>query len=148
MCSMSFLNSLNIAGSALTAERFRMNIIAQNIANQNVTRTEDGGPYRRKQVVFQERRLDFKSVLKGKQTQVSGQGGVRVSEVVESDEPFRMTYDPTHPDANEDGYVLLPNVDTSEEMVDFMAASRAYEANITALNIVKAMAMQALEIGK
>ncbi|MGI6578172.1 MAG: flagellar basal body rod protein FlgC [Eubacteriales bacterium] len=145
---MSFLNSLNIAGSALTAERFRMNIIAQNISNQNVTRTEDGGPYRRKQVVFEERNLDFRSVLEGKQVTSSGQGGVRVSAVVESDEPFEMTYDPNHPDANEEGYVLLPNVDTSEEMVDFLAASRAYEANITALNIVKAMAMQALEIGK
>lgn len=145
---MSFLNSLNIARSALTAERFRMNIIAQNISNQNVTRTEDGGPYRRKQVVFEERNLDFRSVLEGKQVTSSGQGGVRVSAVVESDEPFEMTYDPNHPDANEEGYVLLPNVDTSEEMVDFLAASRAYEANITALNIVKAMAMQALEIGK
>ncbi len=145
---MSFLRSLNIAGSALTAERFRMNIIAQNIANQNVTRTEDGGPYRRKQVVFEERKMDFNSIMRDSRAALSGQGGVRVAEVVESDKPFEMTYDPNHPDANEDGYVLLPNVNTSEEMVDFMAASRAYEANITALTVVKNMVMQALEIGK
>ncbi|NLL33868.1 MAG: flagellar basal body rod protein FlgC [Clostridiales bacterium] len=144
---MYFLSSLNIAGSALTAERFRMNIIAQNIANQNVTRTEDGDPYRRKQVVFEERNMDFGSVLRG-YSNATGQGGVRVAEVVESDKPFEMTYDPNHPDANDEGYVLLPNVNTSEEMVDFMAASRAYEANITALNVVKNMVMQALEIGK
>jgi len=144
---MSFLNSLNIAGSALTAERLRMDIISQNIANKNTTRTEDGGPYRRKQVVFQERGLDFQSIL-DREGRSSGQGGVRVAAIVESDEPLVPVYDPNHPDANEDGYVMMPNVDTAEEMVDFMAASRAYEANITALNIVKAMAMQALEIGK
>lgn len=145
---MFFLSSLNIAGSALTAERFRMNIIAQNIANQNVTRTEDGNPYRRKQVVFEERNLEFSSILKGYSATGSSQGGVRVAEVVESNKPYEMTYDPNHPDANEEGYVLLPNVNTSEEMVDFMAASRAYEANITALTVVKNMVMQALEIGK
>jgi len=144
---MSFLNSLNIAGSALTAERLRMDIISQNIANKNTTRTEDGGPYRRKQVVFQERGLDFQSIL-DREGRSSGQGGVRVAAIVESDEPLVPVYDPNHPDANEDGYVMMPNVDTAEEMVDFMAAYRAYEANITALNIVKAMAMQALEIGK
>jgi flagellar basal-body rod protein FlgC len=144
---MSFLDSLNIAGSALTAERFRMDIISQNIANQNTTRTENGEPYRRKQVVFEERGTDFRSVL-DREMGAAGQGGVRVAEVVESDEPFIPVYDPSNPDAYAEGYVMMPNVNTSEEMVDFMTASRAYEANITALNIVKAMAMQALEIGK
>ncbi len=144
---MSFLSSLNIAGSALTAERLRMDVISQNIANKNTTRTEDGGPYRRKQVVFQERGLDFQAILE-KESGSAGQGGVRVARIVESDDPFVPVYDPNHPDANEEGYVMMPNINTSEEMVDFMAASRAYEANITALNIVKAMAMQALEIGK
>jgi len=144
---MSFLSSLNIAGSALTAERLRMDVISQNIANKNTTRTEDGGPYRRKQVIFQERGLDFQTILE-KERGSAGQGGVRVARIVESDDPFVPVYDPNHPDANEEGYVMMPNINTSEEMVDFMAASRAYEANITALNIVKAMAMQALEIGK
>lgn len=144
---MSFLDSLNIAGSALTAERLRMDIISQNIANQNTTRTENGEPYRRKLVVLEERGLDFKTVM-GRHAETVGQGGVRVESVIESDEPFIPVYDPDHPDANEEGYVMMPNVKSSEEMVDFMAASRAYEANITALNIVKAMAMQALEIGK
>jgi flagellar basal-body rod protein FlgC len=148
---MSFLDSLNIAGSALTAERLRMDIISQNIANRNTTRTQDGGPYRRKQVVFEERGLDFQAILDTKRSRTKaggGGGGVRVSRIVESDAPFIPVYDPDHPDANEEGYVMMPNVNASEELIDFMAASRAYEANITAINIIKAMAMQALEIGK
>jgi flagellar basal-body rod protein FlgC len=144
---MSFLNSLNTPGSALTAERFRMDVIAQNIANINTTRTANGGPYRRKQVVFQERGLDFAATLSGAKQKIR-QGGVRVAEVVESDAPFTPVYDPSHPDANEDGYVMMPNVNSAEEQVDFMAASRAYEANITSLNVIKAMAMKALEIGQ
>ena len=144
---MSFLNSMNVIGSALTAERFRTDIILQNITNANNTRGANGEPYRRKQVVFEERGIDFSSVLKDEQRKVT-QGGVRVSEIVESDEDFIPVYDPTHPDANEDGYVFYPNVNTTEEMVDLMAASRAYDANITALNVVKSMAMKALEIGK
>jgi len=144
---MSFLNSLNTPGSALTAERFRMDIIAQNVANMNTTRTAEGGPYRRKQVVFQERRQSFQTVLSGAVKRV-GQGGVRVAQVVESDTPFTPVYNPSHPDADENGYVLMPNVNSAEEQIDFMAASRAYEANITSLNIIKNMAMKALEIGK
>ena len=113
---MGYLDSLNITGSALTAERFRTDIILQNLANQNTTRTAEGGPYRRKQV--------------------------------ESQNPLVPLYDPDHPDANEDGYVMIPNVNSAEEMVDLMAATRAYEANVTALNIAKSMALKALEIGK
>lgn len=143
---MSFLSSLNIAGSALTAERFRMDIITQNIANMSTTKTENGEPYRRKQVVLEERALDFKDLLKGEMS--SAQGGVRVSEVVENDSPFTPVYDPKHPHADANGYVMMPNVNRTEEQVDFMAASRAYEANITALNVIKAMTMKALEIGK
>ena len=130
---MGYLDSLNITGSALTAERFRTDIIMQNLANQNTTRTAEGGPYVRKQVVLRENALD---------------GGVYVEEVVESQNPLVPVYDPDHPDADEDGYVMMPNVNSAEEMVDLMAATRAYEANVTALNIAKSMALKALEIGK
>ncbi|WP_294148271.1 flagellar basal body rod protein FlgC [uncultured Clostridium sp.] len=144
---MAFLDSLNITGSALTAERFRTDIILQNIANQRTTRTEDGGPYRRKQVVFREQQMDFKSEL-NRALSTSGGGGVIAEEVVESENPFVPVYDPTHPDADEDGYVMMPNVNSAEEMVDLMAATRAYEANVTALNIAKSMTLKALDIGK
>lgn len=140
---MAFLNSLNTIGSALTAERFRSNIILQNIANQNTTRTQSGEPYRRKQVIFHENSQSFDDVLKN----VSG-GGVRVTDVVESQEDFKMVYDPDHPDADEDGYVRYPNVNNTEEQIDLMDASRVYEANVTALSVVKAMTAKALEIGK
>lgn len=142
---MSFLNSLNITGSALTAQRYRMDIISQNIANADTTKTAEGTPYKRQQVVLKER--GFKEMLKGEMTTNEG-GGVFVDEVVESENPFVPVYDPTHPHADENGYVMMPNVNKTEEMVDLMAASRAYEANITALSVVKAMAMKALEIGK
>ena len=144
---MSFLNSLHITGSALTAERFRTDVILQNIANQNTTRTENGDPYRRKQVVLQEQELNFQTQL-DKALTAADKGGVIASEVVESQEDFVPVYNPSHPDANEEGYVMMPNVNSAEEMVALMAATRAYEANITALNIGKAMAMKALEIGK
>ena len=144
---MGYLDSLNITGSALTAERFRTDIILQNPANQNTTRTAEGGPYRRKQVVLRENQLDFKSEL-GKAMTKADRGGVYVEEVVESQNPLVPVYDPDHPDANEDGYVMMPNVNSAEEMVDLMAATRAYEANVTALNIAKSMALKALEIGK
>ncbi|MCU6734571.1 flagellar basal body rod protein FlgC [Diplocloster agilis] len=144
---MGYLDSLNITGSALTAERFRTDIILQNLANQNTTRTEEGGPYRRRQVVLRERPLDFKSELSQAYTKVQN-GGVYVEEVVESQNDLVPVYDPEHPDANEEGYVMMPNVNSAEEMVDLMAATRAYEANVTALNVAKAMAMKALEIGK
>lgn len=144
---MGYLDSLNITGSALTAERFRTDIILQNLANQNTTRTAEGGPYRRKQVVLRENQLDFKKEL-GKAMTRADKGGVYVEEVVESENPFVPVYDPDHPDADEDGYVMMPNVSSAEEMVDLMAATRAYEANITALNVAKSMALKALEIGK
>lgn len=142
----SFLNSLNITGSALTAERFRMDIISQNLANIDTTMTEKGTPYRRKQVVFEERPLNFKSALNDARHKLDG--GVQVSEVVESKEDFVPVYDPDHPHADENGYVMKPNVDRAEETVDLMAASSSYNANITALNVIKAMTMKALELGK
>ncbi len=144
---MSFFDSMNIVGSALTAERLRMDVSLQNIANANTTRTKTGEPYRRKQVVFQERAMSFKDVLSTEQYRMQG-GGVRVTRVVESDRDFVPVYDPSHPDANEEGYVMMPNVDTTEERIDLMAASNAYEANLTALSVVKSLALKALEIGK
>ena len=143
----SFMNTMGIVGSSPTAERFRINMILQNISNSQTTRTPEGEPYRRKQVIFQERGLSFGSVLKDEQLKVE-RGGVRVTEVVESQRDFRPVFDPSHPDANEDGYVMYPNVDLTEERIDLMAASNAYDANLTALSIVKALALRALEIGK
>lgn len=141
--TMAFLNALNTVGSALTAERFRMNIISQNIANQNTIGTDGNDPYRRKQVIFEERQQSFSETLDA----VSG-GGVRVVRVDESKENFKPVYDPTNPEADEDGYVYYPNVNNTEEQIDLMEASRVYEANVTALSVVKAMAQKALEIGK
>lgn len=139
---MAFCGSLDITGSALTAERYRSDVILQNIANAKTTVTESGEPYRRRQVSFEERPLTFGEALN------QAKGGVHISEVVESQREFQWVYDPTHPQADADGYVLYPNVDTTEEMVDLMASSNAYEANLTALSVVKAMISKTLEIGK
>ena len=144
---MSFLDSMNITGSALTAERFRMNIALQNLANQNTTRTASGEPYRRNQVVFQERGISFQDSLRTATAKVEG-GGVRVTQVVESQRDFIPVYDPNHPDANEEGYVMMPNVNSTEERIDLMGASNAYEANLTALKLVQSLALKALEIGR
>ncbi|MEG0894381.1 MAG: flagellar basal body rod protein FlgC [Oscillospiraceae bacterium] len=149
---MSFLSSLDIAGSGLTATRLRMDIISENITNQSTTRTnpedEVATPYRRKLVVYEPiEDKSFKSVFNNKlgNTQVKG---VRVAKIVEDERDFTPVYNPEHPDANEDGYVLMPNVDPIKETLDMMAATRAYDANITAFNAVKSMALRALEIGK
>ena len=140
---MAFLNSINIVGSAITAERFRVDTILQNISNQNTTRTASGGPYRRKMVAFQTREMTFDEAL----TKATG-GGVRVTRIIESDKDLVPVYDPEHPDADTDGYVFYPNVDNAREQVDLMAASRAYETQIETLKVVKAMANKALELGK
>lgn len=139
---MPICGSLDIAGSALTAERQRTDIIMQNIANAKTTVTETGEPYRRKQVVLEERPLSFGDELK------KASGGVRIAQVVENQSDFRSVYDPTHPQADENGYVLYPNVDTTEEMIDLMAASNAYEANLTALSVIKATIAKTLEMKK
>lgn len=143
---MAFLSSLDIGSSALSAHRLRMDVITQNIANAETTRTVDGKPYTRQMVVMQEK-TSFNKLLKDK---INGADyeGVKVTEVVKDDSPYKTVYDPTHPDADENGYVLMPNVDTTKEMIDLMAATRTYEANVTAVNAVKAMAIKALQIGK
>lgn len=141
---MGFFRSMDISASALTAERFRLDVIAENIANMNTTRTAEGGPYRRKTVSFEQIQKPFSEYL---DTTFRG-NGVRVSAVHEDPSPFKLVYDPNHPDANEEGYVEMPNVDIVTEMIDMISASRAYEANVTALNAYKNIAMRALEIGK
>ena len=147
---MSFLNALNISASGMTAERMRLDIAAENIANINTTRTENGGPYRREMVVFEP--IEDNSFASAFRSELSRQsnngGGVRVAEIVEDPSDFRMVYNPEHPDADENGYVQMPNVDLLKETVDSMAASRAYDANLTAFNTIKTMATKALEIGK
>ena len=144
---MAFLSSMNISASALTATRLRMEVIAENMAGSNTTRTENGDPYRRKFVVFQEKTNDrnFASFFNRAQSAV---GGVRVLQIGTDMSDFKLDYNPSHPDADEEGYVRMPNVEVVQEMTDMMAAFRAYEANITALNTFKDMAVKTLEIGR
>ncbi|MDQ0199556.1 flagellar basal body rod protein FlgC [Neobacillus ginsengisoli] len=149
-------DSLNINASALSAQRLRMDVISSNIANASTTRaTLVNGkwePYRRKMVEMEPREKAFDQVLQSeiqKQTQSqSNLQGVRVTGIVDDQTPFKMVYDPSNPDANTDGYVMMPNVDLSKEMVDLLAASRAYEANVTAFNSGKSMMLKSLEIGR
>ncbi|NLJ57606.1 MAG: flagellar basal body rod protein FlgC [Tissierellia bacterium] len=143
---MSFLQSMNISGSGLTAQRLRMDVISENIANIDTTRTEDGGPYRRKMVVLESANSFRDMVLRNINDYEAG--GVEVAEIVEDLSEFKKVYNPEHPDADEDGYVNMPNVDSLKETVDMMEAYRAYQANITALNTLKQMATKALEIGR
>lgn len=147
---MSFFNSLDISASGLTAQRLRMDLISQNLANANTTRTEDGTPYRRKVLVFQQRGGDrpFSEYLTDAGKAKIGTGGVRVLRVAEDQTPLKRVYDPANPDADKEGYVSMPNVDVTTEMINMISASRSYEANISALNAAKSMAMKALEIGR
>jgi len=161
-----FLKSLNIPGSGLTAEQYRLNLIAQNIANVETTRTEKGGPYRRKTPLYQEVKNNktetFSSYLsKAAKSRISytgnnfkrnvgvrDNGGVKVVKIIEDPTPGRMIYDPEHPDANDDGYVEMPNIEMVQEMINMMGASRSYEANVQVVNAMKSMAARALEIGR
>lgn len=146
---MAFLNSINISASGLTAEKLRMDVISRNIANVNTTRTADGTPYRRQVVVFQEgdKRMSFSDYLSDASKSFIG-SGIKVTGIIEDKTPFKSVYDPGHPDADEEGYVKMPNVDVMTEMVNMISASRAYEANVTAINSAKSMALKALEIGR
>ncbi|MDR1066922.1 MAG: flagellar basal body rod protein FlgC [Clostridiales bacterium] len=140
---MSFLSSMDASASGLTAQRLRMDIISENIANVTTTRTGDGGPYRRKTVLFQERGEPFASSLERAKSK-----GVKVTSVTEDRTPGMLVYEPEHPDANADGYVLMPNVNIVREMTDMISASRSYEANVTAMNLTKSMVAKTLEIGR
>ncbi|MDR0293588.1 MAG: flagellar basal body rod protein FlgC [Oscillospiraceae bacterium] len=147
---MGIFRSMEISASGMSAQRFRMDVISQNISNEDNTRTADGSPYRRRVVIFQEKNDPylFSNFLQAAQDRPGGTG-VRAVKVVEDHKTdFKMVYDPSHPDADVDGYVRYPNVDREQELVDFLSALRSYEANVTALNNFKNMAMKALEIAK
>jgi len=146
---MSFFSSLDTSATALTAQRLRMDVISQNMANVDTTRTADGTPYKRKTVLFEEisDRSAFATYLNSAMNSEAGYG-VRVTKIVEDDTPGSLTYDPTHPDADENGYVTNSNVNIVEEMVNMISAHRSYEANITAISTTKSMISKTLEIGK
>ncbi|OIB02624.1 flagellar basal body rod protein FlgC [Paenibacillus sp. LC231] len=149
---MNISNSFGINASALTAQRLRMDVISSNIANAETTRAriENGQsvPYRRKTVVLQPQQESFEGLLRAQMNGQNAGQGVKVAQVREDQTPLKQVYNPTHPDANTEGYVFMPNVDITKEMVDMIAATRSYEANVTAINASKAMIMKALEIGR
>ncbi len=149
---MAIFSGLNISASGMSAQRIRMDILAENAANVKTTRGDDNQPYRRKNVVFMEKpATNFSTILNsvtGYRNSYIG-NGVKVTEIVEDTKtPMNMVYDPAHPDADENGYVTYPNVNVVTEMVDLIDATRAYEANVTAFNATKSMALQALDIGR
>lgn len=145
---MALFNSMNVSASGMTAQRLRTDIIAQNIANVSTTRDENGEVYRRKNVIFTERDVTgFSQILL--RTAGTVGNGVKVTNIYTDEEsPTKLVYDPSHPDANEEGYVEYPNVNTVQEMTDMIDASRSFEANVTAFNATKNMALKALELGK
>ena len=145
---MDFFDALHISSSGLTAQRLRMNLIAANLANMNTTRTKAGGPYRRKDPVFaaQAPAASFREMLGNRQRELLKE--VAVVRIVEDSRPPIKKHDPTHPDADENGYVSMPNINLMEEMVNMISATRSYEANVTAIQSAKAMALKALEIGQ
>ena len=164
---MAFLSTLDIAGSAMTAQKRRLDTITENITNRETTRTDSGDPYRRKLTVFREiqttstgisarwnspfanRNDDFATRLRYLQSRHEQKnGGVMVSEIIEDQSDFKAVYDPNHPDADENGYVMMPNVDTTMEMVDAMAATRSFSANVAVFEAIKMITNQALELGK
>jgi flagellar basal-body rod protein FlgC len=155
---MGIFTSLRIGASALTAQRLRMDIISNNIANVNTTRTAAGGAFKRQQVVFSPREATVTAAMKADTLSRASFGGSRIGEsvglgvqvdqIVEDNAPGARTYQPDHPDADADGFVTYPNVNVVTEMVDMMAASRAYEASVASINVAKSMAMKAIEIGR
>jgi flagellar basal-body rod protein FlgC len=145
---MDFMKSLDASAAGLNAQRIRMNLISHNLANVNTTRTAEGGPYKRKDALFETVAppTDFREALQSRMDAYLSQ--VQVSEIREDNRPPIRKFDPTHPDADASGYVALPNINVVEEMVNMMSASRSYEANVTAVKTTKDMAMTALEIGR
>ena len=145
---MDFLTALNISSSALSAQRLRLDVISSNLANINTTNTPEGGPYRRREVVFAARPVtdNFGSVLNSEMEKKLQK--VEVVDVVIDRRPPKMIYDPQHPDANASGYVGMPDINDMEEMVNILSATRSYEANVAVINATKSMAAKALEIGR
>jgi len=138
---MDFFTVLKIGGSALSAQRIRLNVIATNLANIHTTRTPEGGPYRRRDVVFRSQPMGFEGVLRSLQ-------GVRVVGVIKDSRSFPVVYNPSHPDADEEGYVRMPNVNLMEEMTNLILAARSYEAAAAVIATARDMALRILEIGR
>lgn len=143
---LKVFNNMRISASGLSSERLRMDTISSNMANASTTRGKDGMPYRRKVAIFQENLTNEINKNTGKNEEKLL--GVKAVGIIEDDSELRRVYEPSHPDAGEDGYVLMPNVNILNEMADMIVATRAYEANIDAINSQKSMFMKALEIGK
>lgn len=148
---------MNIVASGLTAQQLRLDVISENVTNSTTTRTEnDGGTYRRKVVVFEAEtgKESFREAMAKASLGLvpnygyEKAGGVKVAEIIEDPSDFKIVYDPDHPDANEEGYVELPNVDMVKEVTDAMAATQAYSANVTAFNALKTVVSKAMEIGR
>jgi len=133
---MSFFDILKVSATGLSAQRIRMNIISSNLANANTTRAYGEVPYRKRDAVF-------KTVLEGE-----FRGGVKVSKIALDEKPPILKYEPSHPDASEEGYVMYPNINPIEEMVNMLESSRSYESNVTVLDTAKQLALRALDIGK
>lgn len=146
---MNFLTAMGASSSGMAAQRFRMNIISANLANAETTRTPEGGPYRRRDVIFGALPAprSFEQELRS-QTQPDDPLHAKVLGVAIDERPPVLRYQPSHPDANEEGYVAMPNIKPMEEMTNLMLASRSYEANVAAFNATKSMALRALDIGK
>jgi flagellar basal-body rod protein FlgC len=144
---MGVFKSLDISASALTAQSLRMDVITQNIANANTTRTPEGGAYQRKVTVLGQQDASFANLMAANGSNAAT-SGVEVVKIETDQSPFNLVYDPENPDANAQGYVEMPNVDLVREYVDMISATRSYEANVTVMNATKQMAAKALEIGK
>lgn len=148
---MSFWQALRIGASGLTAQRLRLDLISNNIANAQTTRTEKGGPYQRQDVIFMPEggNSSVPATVAARRGELGlEQGGVRAMQITNDTEAGPRVYDPTHPDADADGYVNYPNVDVVVEMTNMLSATRSYEANLASIEAVKRMALKALEIGK
>jgi flagellar basal-body rod protein FlgC len=141
---MPLANALNVSASALDAQRSRLEVAVSNIANAESTRGPDGQPYRRRDVILGAQPVDTFDAALGRADAV----GVQVQGIVEDQTPFRRRYEPSHPDADADGFVAMPNVDVPEEMVDMLGAARAYQANITAIGLIRDTIQRALDLGK
>jgi flagellar basal-body rod protein FlgC len=140
----NLLAALGASASALAAERTRVEVAASNLANAESTRGPDGKPYRRRDVVLAPAQVESFDAMLGQASAT----GVKVADIIEDRSPFQRRYEPAHPDADENGFVALPNVDVPEEMVDMMSASRAYQANLTAIGLIRDMISRALDLGK
>lgn len=147
---MEMMAGLHASFSGLHAQRMRMNVIAANLANANTTRTPEGGPYKPQHVIFgaQPRISTFDQLLDQQHIESAGSSDVHVVDIIRDEDGVRLEYDPKHPDANDAGYVAYPDINVMQEMVDLIAATRSYEANVTAINAAKDMALRALQIGR